>query len=42
MTLLDHFNLELHQMDAKIMFLNENIDEMIYMIQLENSMSRNS
>ena len=29
-------------MDAKTVFLNENIDEKIYMVKLESFMSRNS
>ncbi|RDX77360.1 hypothetical protein CR513_42534, partial [Mucuna pruriens] len=36
MTLITHFDLELHQIDVKTMFLNDNIDETIYMMQLEN------
>ena len=36
MTLMAHFDLELHQMDVKTVFLNGNIDETIYMVQLEN------
>ncbi|CAM8908235.1 unnamed protein product [Rhodiola kirilowii] len=36
MALSAHFDLELHQMDVKTSFLNENIDEVIYMVQLEN------
>ena len=36
MVLVAYFDLELHQMDIKIVFLNGNIDEMIYMVQLEN------
>ena len=36
MTLVAHFDLELHQMDVKTTFLNGNIDETIYMVQLEN------
>ncbi|RDY13094.1 hypothetical protein CR513_02036, partial [Mucuna pruriens] len=38
MTLVTHFDLELHQMD-KTMFLNGDIDKMIYMVQLENCVS---
>ena len=34
-----HLDLELHQMDVKIAFLNGNIDETIYMVQLENFVS---
>ena len=36
MALVAHFNLEQHQMDLKTAFLNGNIDETIYMVQLEN------
>ncbi|RDX63558.1 hypothetical protein CR513_58003, partial [Mucuna pruriens] len=36
MTLVAHFDLEIHQMDVKTMFLNGDIDEIIYMVQLEN------
>ncbi|GAA0160446.1 hypothetical protein LIER_16997 [Lithospermum erythrorhizon] len=36
MALVAHFDLELHQMDVKTVFLNGNIDEMIYMVHLEN------
>ena len=39
MALVAHFNLKLHQMDVKITFLNGNIDETIYMVQLENFVS---
>jgi hypothetical protein len=28
-----HYDLELHQMDVKIAFLNEDLDETIYMAQ---------
>ena len=35
MTLV-HFDLELHQMDVKTVFLNGDIDETIYMVQPEN------
>ena len=35
MTLVAHFDLELHQMDVKTAFLNGNLDEDIYMEQLE-------
>ena len=34
--LVAHFDLELHQMDVKTTFLNGDIDETIYMVQLEN------
>ena len=35
MALVAHFDLELHQMDVKTTFLNGNLDEDIYMEQLE-------
>ena len=34
--LVTHFNLELHQMDVKIVFLNCNIDKTIYIVQPNN------
>ena len=39
MTLVVHFDLELHQIDVKTVFLNGDIDEMIYMVQPENFVS---
>ncbi|RDY00868.1 hypothetical protein CR513_15882, partial [Mucuna pruriens] len=42
MALVAHFDLELHQMDAKIVFLNGDIDETIYMMQPENFVSNES
>ena len=39
MTLVAHFDLELHQMDVKTAFLNGDIDETIYMVQPENFVS---
>ena len=42
MALIAHFDLELHQMDAKIAFLNGDIEETIYMVQLENFVSGES
>ncbi|RVW88103.1 Retrovirus-related Pol polyprotein from transposon TNT 1-94 [Vitis vinifera] len=36
MALVAHYDLELHQMDVKTAFLNDNIDETIYMVQPEN------
>ena len=35
MTLIAHFDVELHQMDVKTAFLNGNLDEDIYMEQPE-------
>ena len=40
MTLVSYFNIELHQMDVKTTFLNDNIDETIYMVQPENIVSK--
>ncbi|RDY13514.1 hypothetical protein CR513_01555, partial [Mucuna pruriens] len=37
-----HFDLKLHQMDVKIAFLSGDIDETIYMMQLENFVSNES
>ena len=37
MALVAHYDLELHQMDVKTVFLNCDIEETIYMMQLENS-----
>ncbi|KAL6348418.1 hypothetical protein AAG906_005726 [Vitis piasezkii] len=42
MALVAHYDLELHQVDVKIVFLNGNIDETIYMVQLENFESNDS
>ena len=42
MTLVAHYDLELYQMDIKTAFLNGNIDEIIYMVQLENFESNDS
>ncbi|KAL2526322.1 cysteine-rich RLK (RECEPTOR-like protein kinase) 8 [Abeliophyllum distichum] len=42
MALVAHFELELHQMDVKTAFLNGDIDETIYMMQLENFVSGDS
>ncbi|KAL8121654.1 hypothetical protein AgCh_018403 [Apium graveolens] len=36
MALVAHYDLELHQMDVKTIFLNGNIGETIYMVQPEN------
>ena len=36
MALVAHFNLELHHIDVKTVFLTGNIDETIYMLQPEN------
>ena len=35
MALMAHYDLELHQMDVKIAFLNGNVEETIYMVQPE-------
>ncbi|RVW53922.1 Retrovirus-related Pol polyprotein from transposon TNT 1-94 [Vitis vinifera] len=42
MTLIAHYDLELHQMDVKTAFLNGNIDETIYMVQPKNFESNDS
>jgi Reverse transcriptase (RNA-dependent DNA polymerase) len=42
MTLVAHFDLELHQMDVKITFLNDDIYECIYMSQPPNYKSDDS
>ena len=42
MTLMAHYDLELHQMDIKTVFLNGNIDETIYMVQPKNFESNDS
>jgi Reverse transcriptase (RNA-dependent DNA polymerase) len=42
MALVAHFDLELHQMDVKTVFLNGDIDECIYMSQSPNYESDNS
>ena len=39
MALVAHFDLELHQMNVKTAFLNGDIDETIYVVQLENFVS---
>ena len=39
MALLAYFDLELHQMEVKTVFVNGNIDETIYMVQPENFVS---
>ena len=36
MALVAHFDLELHQMDVKTVFLNGDIEEEIYMVQSDN------
>ena len=33
MTLVAHYDLELHQMDAKIVFLNRDLEKNVYMDQ---------
>ena len=40
MKLVDCFDLELHQMDVKTTFLNDNINETIYMVQPKNFVSK--
>ena len=42
MALVSHFYLELYQMDIKIVFLNGDIDETMYMVQPKNFESGNS
>ena len=42
MTLVAHYDLELHQMDVKTAFLNGDIEETIYMMQPENFVSGDS
>ena len=42
MTLVAHYDLELHQLDVKIAFLNGDIEETIYMMQPENFESKES
>jgi Reverse transcriptase (RNA-dependent DNA polymerase) len=42
MALVTHFDLELHQMDIKTAFLNDDIDECIYMSQALNYESDDS
>ena len=42
MTLVTHYDLELHQMDVKTTLLNGDIEEIIYMVQLENFESKES
>jgi len=42
MALVAHFDLELHQIDIKMTFLNGDIDETIYIVQPENFVSGNS
>ena len=41
MSLVANFDLELHQMDVKIAFLNGDLEEEVYMKQLEGFTSRN-
>jgi hypothetical protein len=36
MTLVSHYDLELHQMDVKTAFLNEDMLENVYMVQLKS------
>ena len=42
MARVTHFDLKLHQMDVKTVFLNGDIEEKIYMVQPENFVSRYS
>jgi Reverse transcriptase (RNA-dependent DNA polymerase) len=42
MALVAHFDLELHQMNVKTVFLNDDIDECIYMSQPSNYESGDS
>ena len=42
MALVAYYDLELHHMDMKIAFLNGDIEETIYMVQLENFESKES
>ena len=35
MALVAHYDLELHEMDVKMTFLNEDLDENVYMAQLK-------
>ena len=42
MALVAHFDLELHQMDVKTMFLNYDIEQKIYMVLPENFVSGDS
>ena len=39
MALVAHFDLDLHQMDVKMVFLNGDIDETIYIVEPENFVS---
>lgn len=39
MTFVTHYDLELYKMDVNMEFLNDNIDETIYMVQPENFVS---
>ena len=38
--IIAHFDLKLHQMDVKIVFLNGDTEETIYMVHLENFVTR--
>lgn len=38
MPFFTHYDLDLHQMDVKTTFVNDNVDETIYMVQIENFM----
>jgi len=41
MALMEHFDLQLYLMDVKIVFLNGDITETIYMVQPKNFVSEN-
>ena len=42
MTLVAYYDLKLHEMDVKTVFINGNMDETIYMVQPENFESNDS
>ena len=42
MTLVAHFNMELHQMDVKTVFLNGDLNEEVYMMQPEGFVANDS
>ena len=41
MALVAHLDLELHQMDVKTTFLNGDLEEEVYMVQLEGFLEDN-